>query len=198
MADIAGQRAARLGLANVRSAVRDIEHIDEPDASFDVVLCREGLMFAVDPRRAASEIARVLRPAGRAGVAVWGPPEDNPWLATVLQAVGGHLGMTLPPPGMPGPFSLSDATDLAAVLADGGLSDVAVDRAAVPYGPLQVEEWWSRTCDLAGPIAPLLAALPDDARAAIRSRAIDAVAPYTTDGQLELPGVTLVACATRR
>jgi hypothetical protein len=27
----------------------DVEAIDEPDAGYDVVLCREGLMFAVDP-----------------------------------------------------------------------------------------------------------------------------------------------------
>jgi SAM-dependent methyltransferase len=197
MAAVAGARAAQLGLTNVRTAVRDLESIDEPDASFDVVLCREGLMFAVDPRRAASEIARVLRPGGRAGIAVWGPPEDNPWLTAVLDAVGEHLGMTLPPPGVPGPFSLSDATELAAVLADGGLSDVAVDRVAVPYGPLPVDVWWARTRDLAGPVAPILAGLPTDAQQAIEARAVDAIAPYTTDGRVELPGLTLVAAGTR-
>ena len=38
--------------------------IDEPDASYDVVLCREGLMFALEPARAVAEIRRVLRPGG--------------------------------------------------------------------------------------------------------------------------------------
>src|SRR5262245_51901338 len=53
MAAIAAARAAERGLDNVHTAVLDLERIDQPDASFDVVLCREGLMFAADPTGAA-------------------------------------------------------------------------------------------------------------------------------------------------
>src|SRR5689334_11983168 len=49
MAGIAAARAAQRGLGNVRTRVLDIEAIDEPDESYDVVLCREGMMFAVEP-----------------------------------------------------------------------------------------------------------------------------------------------------
>jgi ubiquinone/menaquinone biosynthesis C-methylase UbiE len=73
MTAIAGRRAAEHGLDNVTTAVLDIERIDQPDASYDVVLCREGLMFALDPGQAAREIRRVLRPGGRLALAVWGP-----------------------------------------------------------------------------------------------------------------------------
>src|SRR2546430_8341068 len=65
MTAIASARAAALGLANVSTRVLDLERIDEPDASYDVVLCREGLMLVADPARAAREIRRVLRPGGR-------------------------------------------------------------------------------------------------------------------------------------
>jgi len=197
MVDIAGRRAASLGLANVRTAVLDIEDIDEPDARYDVVLCREGLMFAVEPRRGAAEIARVLRPGGRTAVAVWGPRAENPWLAIVLDAVGEHLGVTLPPPGMPGPFSMSDADELAAALAAGGLVDVHTDRVHVPYEGVPVEWWWTRTCACAGPLAQLVAGLPEEAREAIRARAFAAVAEHTVDGLVQLPGVSVVASARR-
>ena len=70
MTAIAAARAAALGLANVSSLDLDIESIDQPDASYDVVLCREGLMFATDHAAAAHEIVRVLRPGGRAAIAV--------------------------------------------------------------------------------------------------------------------------------
>jgi ubiquinone/menaquinone biosynthesis C-methylase UbiE len=82
MTAIAAARAEARGLGNVRTRQLDLERIDEPDGSYDVVLCREGLMLVPDPARAAGEIRRVLRPGGRAALAVWGPRERNPWLAS--------------------------------------------------------------------------------------------------------------------
>ena len=43
------------------------------DQSFDVVVSTFGCMFAPDHKRAAGEIARVLKPGGRMGVAAWNP-----------------------------------------------------------------------------------------------------------------------------
>lgn len=78
MTAIAATRAAALGLRNARTRELDLEAIEEPDSSFDAVLCREGLMLVADPARAASEIRRVLRPGGRASLAVWGPGRATP------------------------------------------------------------------------------------------------------------------------
>jgi SAM-dependent methyltransferase len=112
MTAIAAARAEALGLGNVTTSVLDLEQIEEPDGSYDVVLCREGLMFAPEPARAAGEIRRVLRPGGRVALAVWGPRERNPWLGIVLDTVSAQVGHPLPPPGIPGPFSLEDADEL--------------------------------------------------------------------------------------
>ena len=51
MTAIAAKRIAELGLPNASTRVLDLEHIDEPDDSYDVVLCREGLMLVPDPVR---------------------------------------------------------------------------------------------------------------------------------------------------
>ena len=96
MTAIAAARAADRGLANVSARVLDVDRIDEPDGSYDVVLCREGLMFAVDPAGARAAIARVLRPGGRVAVAVWGPRERNPWLGLVMDAVSAQIGSHMP------------------------------------------------------------------------------------------------------
>jgi enediyne biosynthesis protein CalE5 len=82
MTAIASARADALGLTNVSIREPDLESIEQPDESYDVVLCREGLMFATDPDRAAREIRRVLRPGGRVEVAVWGPRERTPGWAS--------------------------------------------------------------------------------------------------------------------
>jgi SAM-dependent methyltransferase len=109
-----------------------LEAIDEPAGAFDVVLCREGLMFALDPARAAREIRRVLRPDGCVALAVWGPRERNPRLGVVFDAVAAQLGRPVPPPGVPGPFSLADPDRLAGLLSAAGLADVAVEEVPAP------------------------------------------------------------------
>jgi len=195
MTAIAGARAAAAGVDNVQARVLDIESIDEPDASYDVVLCREGLMFAPDPARAASEIRRVLRPGGRVAIAVWGPRERNPWLGLVFDAVSAQTGRPVPPPGVPGPFSLGDSATVVALLADAGLAGVQISELPTPLRAGTFEEWWARTSALAGPLAKILAALTEGAAQALRERLRDAVRPYTTPSGLDIPGLTLIASA---
>jgi SAM-dependent methyltransferase len=196
MTAIAAARARELGLRNVVTRELDLEFIDEPDASYDVVLCREGLMLVPEPARAAAEIRRVLRPGGRAGLAVWGPRTRNPWLGIVFDAVSEQTGAPMPPPGVPGPFSLEDSRELAAVLSSAGLEDVAVTEFPTPYTAASADEWWQRTCALAGPLAQRLAALPEPAARELQARAQSAVALYEVPGGgLEIPGISLVAIA---
>ena len=198
MTSIAAARAEALGLRNVSTLQLDLEEIAEPDGSYDVVLCREGLMFAADPATAAGEIHRVLRAGGRIAIAVWGPRERNPWLGAVLDAVSAQIGAPVPPPGIPGPFALEDAGELSDLLGSAGLADVQVTERAVPMRVDSFDEWWTRTTALAGPLAKMLASLPEEAAHAIRERARAATARYVTVGGLEFPGVTLLAGGARR
>jgi SAM-dependent methyltransferase len=197
MTAIAARRAAALGLRNVTARNLDLESIDEPDASFDVVLCREGIMLVPDPARATREIHRVLRPGGRVGLAVWGPRDRNPWLAIVFDTVVAQTGEPVPPPDVPGPFSLDDAERFACLLADAGLTAVQVDEVDVPYTAATTGEWWTRTTALAGPLTQRLAALPAPAAAALRERAEAEASRYANGSGLTIPGVSLVAGATR-
>jgi len=197
MTAIAARRAAALGLENVTPRALDLEAIAEPDASYDVVLCREGLMLVPEPERAAGEIRRVLRSGGRLAATVWGPRHRNPWLAVVFEVVSEELGAPVPPPGIPHPFSLEDAAAFAAVLSSAGLADVEVEEVEMPYRAGSVEEWWTRTATLAGPLAQRLRALPAAATAALLERAREAVRPYETREGLELPGIALIGTARR-
>jgi SAM-dependent methyltransferase len=198
MTAIASDRASELGLANVETKQLDLEAIAEPDASYDVVLCRNGLMLVPDPERAAAEIARVLRPRGSVAVAVWAPRERNPWLGALLDAVGTHLGAAVPPPGVPGPFSMSELGAVRRVLASGGLLNVTVEEVAVPLAATSPQEWLDAVIGLGGTVRQLLASLPPQTVEAIRGDAIAAVAPYARNGgAVEIPGAAYVASARR-
>jgi SAM-dependent methyltransferase len=193
MVEIAAARARERGLDNVEALTLDLDAIAQPDASYDVVLCREGLMFADDPARAAREIARILKPGGRVALAVWGPRERNPWLGIVLDVVSEHIGAPVPPPGVNGPFTLGDAGRLRDLLEP--FTDVAVEEFAVPLRAGSFDEWWARTTALAGPMARLLKQLPESE---LRIRARDRVHEYLTPGGLDIPGVALVASGNVR
>jgi SAM-dependent methyltransferase len=198
MTAIAAARAAELGLGNVAFRALDLERIDEPDASYDVVLCREGLMFALEPDRALREVRRVLRPGGRAAVAVWGARERNPWLGLVMDAVSAQIGAPVPPPGIPGPFALGDADELRRLLDGAGLADVQVGELSVPLRTATFDEWWGRTSALAGPLSAILASMPEPAVQALRERANAAARDYeTASGGFDFPGVTLIAAGRR-
>jgi ubiquinone/menaquinone biosynthesis C-methylase UbiE len=197
MTAIAETRAAEAGFGNVRTLVLDLEDIDQPDGSYDVVLCREGIMLVPDPVRAAREIRRVLRPGGRFALTVWGPRAQNPWLGVVFDSVSAQLGTPMPPPGIPHPFSLDDPDRLGDLLSEAGLADVRVGELPTPYHADSVEEWWERSSALAGPLAQRLAALPADAQDALLARAREAIGAYATPTGLEIPGVSLVAAGRR-
>lgn len=193
MTAIAAARARALGLANVVARRLDLEAIDEPDGSYDVALCREGLMFAPDPARAAREIRRVLRPGGRVAVAVWGLPGRNPWLALLLDAVAARIGRPVPPPHVPGPFALSGEGRIGGLLHDAGFARTVVEEHPAPVRVSSFEEWWSRTTALAGPLAGILASLPVADIEAVRGRLREDLRRFERPGGLEVPGLALVA-----
>jgi SAM-dependent methyltransferase len=195
MTAIAADRAAVLGLDAVRTMVLDLERIDQPDGRYDVVLCRDGLQLASEPGSATREIHRVLRPGGRTALVTWGPQERNPWLGVLFDAISAEIGVPVPPPGIPGPFSLPSADRLRELLS--GFADVSVTELSVPLQTPSFDDWWSRTTALTGPLAKRLAAMSDDAVAAIRARAAAAAAPYKSEAGLEFPGLALLAAGHR-
>ncbi|WP_006246173.1 class I SAM-dependent methyltransferase [Mycolicibacterium tusciae] len=197
MTAIAAERALQAGLENVTTREVDLERIDYPDACFDAVLCREGLMLVPDPAIAVGECYRVLRPNGRAVFAVWGPRERNPWLGLLFDAVTAETGLPVPPPGIPGPFSLESSGVLGELLVGAGFSRTDVREISEPMKALSVDDYWSLVPPLAGPISRVLESLPAEVNSAIRARVAQTLAAFATSDGYELPGVSLVGVGRR-
>ncbi|WP_033442122.1 class I SAM-dependent methyltransferase [Saccharothrix sp. NRRL B-16314] len=131
MVELARHRAT--GFDNAEFLVGDVESLDLVGGGFDVVLSRWGLMFAPDRRAAFRSLAAALRPGGVLAASTWGPPETAPMMSLGFGVLARRLELAPPPPGTPGPFSMSDADALVAEVAAAGFTDVSVTAVDVPF-----------------------------------------------------------------
>jgi SAM-dependent methyltransferase len=198
MVDAARERARSAGVENAEFAVLDAQELGLADARYDAVICGFGLMLMPDPVRAAAEARRVLRPGGRLVLTVWADEAANAWLGAALRSLMEELGAPEPEEGMPGPFALGSSERLEGVLTDAGFESVEVERVEMIEPHESPESWWAAVETSAGPIVAMLAALPDDTRAAVRARALERVEQYRTEsGSLDLPAAFNAAVAVR-
>ena len=197
MIELARTRAGALGVENVEFRRLQLEWIDLPAASVDAVLCRLGLMLCVDPAAAAGEIRRVLRPGGRAALAVWDVPERNPW-ATIPGRVLVELGHMPPPdPSLPGMFALAPQEKLSGLLEDAGFLDILVTGIDVDRTYEDADDFLAETLDFARPIAEVWERLTDPERTEVRDRIAALSEPYRSSaGTIGLPGRSLAAAAS--
>jgi SAM-dependent methyltransferase len=153
-------------------------------------------MLVPDCAAAAGEIARVLRPGGRAAVAVWAESDRNPWMTAAGRAALA-LGLTeRPDPEAPGPFRLAAPRRLRSLLEDARLRVEVEQEVEVTWRAASLDEWWEVTLDTSRMLSLLAARLTPDEIAAVRGGAEERLAAYVgTDGALAVPGVTRVALA---
>ena len=197
MLELARRRAETFGLGNVEFANFQLEWIDLPAASVDAVLCRWGVMLAVDPAAAFKEIRRVLRPGGRVALAVWDLPERNPWTTIPSRAMIELEHMPPPDPSAPSMFALAEAGRLQELFEDAGFAEIEVTGVQLDRTYEGVEELLEETRDLSVMFAEAYDGLDDRQRRELADRAASLAEQYRqVDGALLLPGRSLVGAAT--
>ncbi|MDQ6906626.1 MAG: class I SAM-dependent methyltransferase [Chloroflexota bacterium] len=134
MVAIAVENATEQGITNMRFQQADAGALPFPDASFDRVTCRFGVMYFPDVPRALGEVRRVLRPGGRAVFAVWGPLEQIDYLTSTLAVLLRY--QTNPPltpdPDAPHPLKFAPAGKLSAALRAAGFAAIREEMQIVP------------------------------------------------------------------
>jgi ubiquinone/menaquinone biosynthesis C-methylase UbiE len=104
------------------------------DGSFDIVVSTFGSIFAPDPERVAAEMARVCRPGGKMGMAVWTP---EGMLGKLFRMLARYS-----PPGaqVDLPVSWGDKTVLKQRLAP-YISDMEIKHQAVRFRAPSPSHW---------------------------------------------------------
>jgi len=137
---IATRRAA--GIGHLRFETADAQTVALPDAPFDRLVSRLGIMFFADAAAALAHLRALLRPGARLDVAVWDAIALNPWADVVLAVCRRHLPLPPRQPRPTGAFAFSELPHFGHVLETAGFADVAC-RA------------WRRDLPMGGPGEPL-------------------------------------------
>jgi enediyne biosynthesis protein CalE5 len=190
----ADRKAKRLGLTNVSFRTGDVTSLPFEPNSFDAVTSRFCLMFLPEIPKAASEIARVLKPGSWVAAAVWSAPEKNPSIGLSMAAIKQIIDLPPPDPNAPGIFRLAKPGDLAGMFQQAGLVDVTDQEFLAEWSYASADEYYTSLMEIAAPVQNLMAKLTDAQKQDVKQRIIQAASDYTRAGRIVFPmAVRIVA-----
>ena len=195
--ELALQVARERGLKQMETRAMDGEKLDLPDASFDAVLCRLGLMYMPHPVTALREWRRALRPGGRVAVVVFSTPDRNSWGAIPASIIRRRAQLPPPAPGQPGPFGLGAAGVLESVFRQAGYADPEVHAVPVPLSMASAAEYVRVAREAFGAFNAMMAHLPKQERESVWNEVEDSMRNYESPDGFEVPGECLVGAATK-
>lgn len=192
-AEARGAGAPRVAwrLANAATAVH-------PEAPFDALISRFGVMFFADPAGAFAHLATQLRPGGRVAFVCWRAMEQCELITFPVRAAAPHLEMPPPPgPDEPGPASFADPDRVRAILEAAGLAEVEItarDASLVVGRDVDEALYLGRHV---GPLARALGAAPPEAANRALAALREAFEALAARGPLELGAAWWEVRATR-
>jgi SAM-dependent methyltransferase len=195
--ELARQVALERGFKQIETRAMDGEKLDLPDASFDAVLCRLGLMYMPHPVTALREWRRALKPGGRVAVAVFSTPDRNSWGSVPASIIRRRAQLPPPVPGQPGPFSLGAPGVLEDLFRQAGFADPEVRAVPVPHGAASAAEYVGVTREAFGGFNAMMAQLPPEERDSVWNEVATSLRSFESAGGFEAPGECLVCAATK-
>lgn len=154
-------------VANAQVRRGNAQALDLPDAAFDVALSSMVLHLLPDPKRAASELLRVLVPGGRC--AALAPTGGVGWeqVFQLFAEFAPRAGQTVPVP-------FRSDFDLRATLAGAGFEIASAQEIELAFHFAGPAEWWA--WGWSNGIRALYEVLPAVALGDLRRRAFDSLA----------------------
>ena len=169
----------------------DAGALDLPDRRFDAALCSLGLMYVPDPADALTEMFRVLRPGGRAVIAVWGRRRACGW-AEVFPIVDARVETEV----CPLFFQLGTGDSLRDAAVDAGFGEVRTERLATILEYASPDEAVEAAFE-GGPVAMAYSRFDDAIRSEIHREYLDSIEEYHTDDGYLIPGEFVVVRGRR-
>jgi len=197
MLAVARRKATALGLEHVTFRTGDATSLPFEANSFDAVTSRFCLMFLPEIPKATAEIARVLRPGGWVAAAVWSAPEKNPSIGLSMEAIKKVVELPPPDPTTPGIFRLATQGDLAGMMQQAGLIDVAEQEFLAEWSYASADEYYTSLMEIAAPVQNLMARLSAAQIQEVRRLITQATTPYQRGNRITFPLAVRIVAARK-
>lgn len=188
----------RLGsFPNCEARIADGERLDIADSSFDVAFSIFGgpILFG-DWRKGLSELARVVKSGGFGCVSTWSqPPGGGPFIL-LAQAMHAVFPDKPVPPTKEGMKVLSSAETLEAEMRVAGFSEIGTQKVNYTWQSAAAEGFLEDTDELYSYVQPYVA-LEAGEREQVRAKLLELLAPYTSQGRVELPSPAIIVAGRR-
>lgn len=163
-----------------------------PDASVDVISCQQAIQFAPETDTALAQMRRVLRPAGRLGLAAWTGIAENPLFRALHEATTQFLGREAAER-LRRPWAMSGEL-LARAVARAGFENVAMSIRTLPtIFPGGVRD--ACTMLLFSPVSSEIAELDTPTRRALHDLVGKLLEPTTLSGTLHTATTATIVLA---
>lgn len=181
------------GAAAVAWTEGSAEAMRLPDASFDVVLCQQGVQFFPDRPLALREMSRVLVPGGRALASVWEGP--TPYTTAMWNAVERHVGPDAAASLRKGRLT-EDPEALRQLMMQAGFRDAKIRKRTRTARLSDVADFVLKHL-AATPVSGAVEALSDSVRRALAEDVRTGLRPYADGDGIAFPDAANVVIGVR-
>ena len=169
---------ARPGAKRAEFRVADAQALPFPDNSFDAATMALVIVFIPDPRMAARELVRVVRPGGVVATYVWEFPDGFP--PAPLAAAMKDLGLA--PPERPN-VQASARGAMQAIWKEAGLTAIETEVIRIRVSFSSFDDFWDSNTVPVGPSGKALSELSPGALEQLKTRLRERL-PIAADGSI--------------
>jgi SAM-dependent methyltransferase len=194
----AERAAAEAGLPQLSTAEADGEDLTGRwSGAFDAAICRLGLIYFPDQRRALDGVRDSLREGGRFAAVVYSTPDRNRFFSLPVSIIRERAGLPAPLPGQPGPFSLGDPGVARELLTGVGFRDVEITTIEAPLRLRSASECVRFERESFGALHQMLSGVPEAQRQGVWQEIEQALSAYQSGDEFVGPCELHVLSGTR-
>ena len=179
------------GLNHVEFKRMDAEQLLCDNDCFDLATCALGLMYLPNPDASLTEMHRVLKPGGRAAVAVWGSRKKCGW-AEIFPIVDKRVNTDV----CPMFFNLGESEVLKYPFLNAGFKNVSLQKIETQLFYSSEEEACVASF-MGGPVAMAYSRFDEAMRKEAQKEYLESIEPYKTSNGYEIPGEFVICSGVK-